>query len=367
MKALFQAHSSPVFPYISAEAPTFTEEDAKNCYTKSPQYRDIYFSDTNIQKYYEKFRIDSVTLWTIVPWLVLSVFLVANALGGIFVIINNYPSEILLQKCLIIARIIVCILIILNCGLIMKGVKKNSSQADLFSYISLVTNLTNTIMVASSFVNAVVLISRSLLGDCGEHDYDHIYYLDCNDSHEYGGMPQAPFLLLVMGNIFLVTTFKCHHYWAVLLSYFIVVVGCIASIAVSPNPVKSLVPGALTLFLFSFYRELETSTYFMFRTMLNLEANKRSQILEMKHFIGNVAHDLKTPLHGLAMSLDMILDDSVPQIQNENLRNDFVGSLEMCKTNCSFMTMAINRTQDFAKSASNKSKYSMRLSLQLLF
>jgi hypothetical protein len=40
-------------------------------------------------------------------------------------------------------------------------------------------------------------------------------------------------------------------------------------------------------------REMERNTYVVFNNLMQIEMNKRHQAGELKHFIGNVAHDLK--------------------------------------------------------------------------
>jgi hypothetical protein len=61
----------------------------------------------------------------------------------------------------------------------------------------------------------------------------------------------------------------------------------------------------------------------------------------------------QTPLHGFSMCIDSMLEDSFSKLPEGNTKDHFIQTLEMCKTDCSFMFIAINRTVDFAKSSSN--------------
>jgi hypothetical protein len=61
----------------------------------------------------------------------------------------------------------------------------------------------------------------------------------------------------------------------------------------------------------------------------------------------------QTPLHGFSMCIDSMLEDSFSELPEGNTKDHFIQTLEMCKTDCSFMFIAINRTVDFAKSSSN--------------
>lgn len=72
------------------------------------------------------------------------------------------------------------------------------------------------------------------------------------------------------------------------------------------------------------------------------EAERLSE--EMRSFIGNVAHDLKTPLQAFVSELGSLgLDSTLRQ------RKSSIATLD---TTCSFMLMMINRSLDFVKSES---------------
>ena len=55
------------------------------------------------------------------------------------------------------------------------------------------------------------------------------------------------------------------------------------------------------------------------------------------------------------MSLDTMIEDcSNEQLaHNEAVKDSLVESLALCKADCSFLTVAINRTLDFTKGTSN--------------
>ena len=92
--------------------------------------------------------------------------------------------------------------------------------------------------------------------------------------------------------------------------------------------------------------------------------------------MGNVAHDLKTPLHSIEADIDMLdeffkylpsnaVQEAFNQIvklrcsKNRNHNSETDASLlpsyilKTLKTTCQFMTMAINRSQDYMKASSN--------------
>ena len=63
---------------------------------------------------------------------------------------------------------------------------------------------------------------------------------------------------------------------------------------------------------------------------------------------------VQTPLHGFSMSMDQLLQDSFEHMAEGKEKDNTVELLQMCKANCTFMNVAINRTVDFAKSASDR-------------
>ena len=58
---------------------------------------------------------------------------------------------------------------------------------------------------------------------------------------------------------------------------------------------------------------------------------------DLRHFIGNVAHDLKTPLQGFVSELDVL--EGSGDVATKAGR----GSLRALKSTCHYMTMTINR------------------------
>jgi signal transduction histidine kinase/ActR/RegA family two-component response regulator len=72
---------------------------------------------------------------------------------------------------------------------------------------------------------------------------------------------------------------------------------------------------------------------------------------ELKHLIGNVAHDLKTPLQAFSYELDCISGKhlQIPDDWNHSLKGDLSESVCLLKSICAFMTMTINRAIDYTK------------------
>ena len=93
---------------------------------------------------------------------------------------------------------------------------------------------------------------------------------------------------------------------------------------------------------------------------------KEKEIYQLRSLMGNVAHDLKTPLHSIEADLDVlsvfmlkipkcVLQTVKSEFQNIGDRNSFdpQAIFESLTATCKFMAMAINRSQDFMKASNN--------------
>ena len=93
---------------------------------------------------------------------------------------------------------------------------------------------------------------------------------------------------------------------------------------------------------------------------------KEKEIFQLRGLMGNVAHDLKTPLHSIEADLEVlcVFISKIPTdainfasvlIQTENSGGKFETEpiFHSLSANCKFMCMAINRSQDFMKASNN--------------
>jgi hypothetical protein len=93
---------------------------------------------------------------------------------------------------------------------------------------------------------------------------------------------------------------------------------------------------------------------------------KEKEIYQLRSLMGNVAHDLKTPLHSIEAYLEVlsafiskiprhILEGAIAEFGSNGLRDDFNhhSIFDSLNATCKFMGMAINRSQDFMKASNN--------------
>ena len=232
----------------------------------------------------------------------------------------------------------------------------------------------NQFVLWSSIIGGFILISRCYVGECEEEEPDEY----CNPRHEAQGLPTVT----LIGNLFIVMfiliIFKVHDYWCILASGIITMASFTAAIILAeaysdiPLVVSALAVVAVVIYeaertMVTIYETLKTNRVY-YEELLVLERSKKTMGAErdqLRSMIGNVAHDLKTPLQafvaeleGLNAALSNIRRlaegnrslgpgsawDEVLHHASESL--DYVTSL---KDIYQFMMLAINRMIDYRK------------------
>ena len=93
---------------------------------------------------------------------------------------------------------------------------------------------------------------------------------------------------------------------------------------------------------------------------------KEKEIFQLRSLMGNVAHDLKTPLHSIEADLEVlrVFMLQIPRYALEKAKVEFLSNnyrdksdpltiFDSLAATCKFMGMAINRSQDFMKASHN--------------
>ena len=93
---------------------------------------------------------------------------------------------------------------------------------------------------------------------------------------------------------------------------------------------------------------------------------REKEIFQLRSLMGNVAHDLKTPLHSIEADLEVLnvfitkiprilLDVTTAEFQSKGVGDSFdpISVFDSLNATCKFMEMAINRSQDFMKASNN--------------
>lgn len=274
-----------------------TEEDFKSCresYSKQKEGVSLGQSfDEGIQLHYANFRIDSVSYGC----LVLLIFNCPLFVYGL--LLSFLQNEIWLMRMCMIARCCLCCvgIFLVNKVFLAKVHPDNKNRRAFCNYVRVVTSLSNFLIVSFSLVNGVEYAWRSSRGSCLDDQdntrYGYLSNLGCNPSYEAGSTPTDSLIMLLFGNICLVAALRCHSYWASCLSYIIAAICTAIAAAVCRSPITSLPAMFFATYSIVIYNGMEMNSLLMFKAFLSFESTNRVKTAEMKHFIGNVAHDIK--------------------------------------------------------------------------
>lgn len=293
-----------------------TEEDALNCYNyyhkkvshKSTQStcfgNELIFKDENVRWHYDNFRILNVSAYHSIIWF--SQFLLYSF--GLLVLFTEYTHDLWFMRTIVSLRLIIVCIALFTYHKIFYKAKTHKYGNDpalkqsFQRYVKDVTSLSNFIVIAISIVNGAAYVWKSSLGSClyfdettqkNEVKNSDTYYYDCNPHFETGGTPINSMVLLLIGNIFVIITLRCHSPWAARMNYFLTCAACIAAASLSPDPGLSTLVILSAFLTVVIYDGVESNSMAVFSALLDLESSKRVSTSELKHFIGNVAHDLK--------------------------------------------------------------------------
>ena len=216
----------------------------------------------------------------------------------------------------------------------------------------------------------VLMILKSWQGECNGRPYNV-----CNAEAEVLYLPQGVVIWYILALAGLQVVLRCHSRFVILVCYVFFPIALVTSILVgglwrSWTLGLSVIPLAFQLY------ENERQADAAYRSLCRQEAEyvaslkateERHEVemrsVEMRNLLGNVAHDLKTPMQSFAMDIN-VLDSVVCTMKSfasccgkqtdeylEQLRigSSSIGALQ--DTN-NFMIMSINRAIDYTKSSS---------------
>ena len=181
----------------------------------------------------------------------------------------------------------------------------------------------------------------------------------------------AATLLIIL---FFIVVFVAKHcsWWVVLFCWFINLGFLIAGSLIVENHYSAVAFFYLHFQLLFWLHAMEIRKLRMFTTLVfldksireklhaeNEEKNGRKMALELSQLIGNVAHDLKTPMQGFSSGLESLkslvislltLSNSLQtktEITTQDKIDESLDVITLLQSTCTFMNMAINRSLDF--------------------
>jgi CheY-like chemotaxis protein len=234
------------------------------------------FDDKGVQLYYENFRIDHMSS-SIVYILLLSF---ANFFHIAVTSFLEYENIWLIRSAIVLRNIICILALYVVYKVFYVRVRPESSTREEFRrYVASVVRLSNFIVVAFALVNGFVYAWKSSLGSCliiqenhASVNQDDHFFLNCNPSYEIGPTPTDSMVLLLVGNILIVTTVRSHSFWAVCVSYVTSLLFVIASAVVSPSPRQSVPTIILAVVPIFIYICMENNSFMMFTALLKLSS-----------------------------------------------------------------------------------------------
>jgi hypothetical protein len=233
----------------------------------------------------------------------------------------------------------------------------------LFVQYTRITALVNRItdfkpIIPARFIGDTIMLTRAIFSAARTHrmvdlgqckDGEDPYSMDCNPVQHENEIPVLTVLMIFAGSFILPIIFRCHtpmvNFICVVLSYATLasafaIMG--ADLFVYPTSATVLVATLVCMY------DYEYSNAYSFQSFVNMEnairqkvtaENERQIIAEnakdLRHFIGNVAHDLKTPLQAFISELDCLEEIATTRAGRS--------SLQSLKSTCHYMTMTINR------------------------
>lgn len=223
-----------------------------------------------------------------------------------------------------------------------------SSQLNFLNFNIKARMMGDITMLWRVLIAGAILVRSCQLGPCTG---GNVSGGGCNPVHDQQELPPVHFAFLMCGTLFLPLIFRCHSaavsYACVVLSFAAVGLSMTMVNADNFSYYRMACFAALQLFCAIHFEQTSAAT---FKTYASVEKAVREKLTaeheknaivenahELRHFIGNVAHDLKTPLQAFVSELDCLGDDGV--VTTQGGRN----SLLSMNSTCHFMTMTINR------------------------
>lgn len=231
----------------------------------------------------------------------------------------------------------------------------------------------NTTLLGNIFIIAHIcsvnsyMSLRAFTGKCAVLD-DPLQQLSCNPEHDSHALPQDLATVCILYLVILQVLVKCHDFYIVVIAWFISFSSITACI-ITTNAFNSFFLPVIVILMLPVLYEYENNAMQTF--ILMLEHEKSLQVLlekqsielhaeEMKHLLGNVAHDLKTPMQGFVLGLEglskilrsFLFETDKGRVYSFAQLDDVGKTLNTLHDTSKFMFMTINRALDYSKVAS---------------
>eukprot|EP01038_Epipyxis_sp_PR26KG_P010192 gene10192-13710_t len=268
----------------------------------------LFLVDPELQKKYENFASTRAAFF--IMYLTIGVY---GSFGLSFLILSTAYAE---KKCIfynMIAVVFICnpIFIAIMYAKCFEQKRFTSNfVAVILKHQPFLENLT---MIGNAFIISLALLGRVENGQCKNDSFVHIW--SCNPEAESKALPNDTLFLLLCLPIVYSINLKAMRWLAVCTTWIFVVLAVAASIVFgglhnSWSLLVMYIPISLLL-IYENRRQYLEQFFTTEKLQTALEDNERlekeTRAAELRHMIGNVAHDLKTPLSGFQGGIDLIL------------------------------------------------------------
>ena len=247
-------------------------------------------------------------------------------------------------------------------------------------------NIEDLILILADFTAGFVLLGRVYAGQCADN-FDIWATQTCNPFANVGSIPHDQVILIYLIPIMVQNLLRRISVGALVVSWVICVTFVIvASIHVGGwLQIWTVLYSSLFIIVTFMIERLTHATFLQGQDMIaacelrgkhqlelleSSSENERNlrekEIIQLQSLMGNVAHDLKTPLHSIEAGLEVLstfvskiskvaLDEAIEKFCRSSPGDDLdpISIMNTLTETCKFMEMAISRSEDFTKASNN--------------
>ena len=249
-----------------------------------------------------------------------------------------------------------------------------------FQHFAVKIHLQDAICIVSVIVNGLTLLARVYAGQCPS-DSTLWTSQTCNPFADAGSIPFDQVMLTYLCPIVVQLVVRGISITALVFTWLlgVVFVATATAFVDSYQQTWSMVYSVYFFVIIFMIEGLTRTTFVQGQAMIAAYAEssklelvflelsskvdkklKEKEVYQLKSLMGNVAHDLKTPLHSIEADLEIIriFISKIPKSALETACKstdiiDIQSVISSLQANCSFIGTSINRSQDFIKSSNN--------------
>lgn len=209
----------------------------------------------------------------------------------------------------------------------------------------------DVIVIGNSFIGSLYLLARVYAGACGE--ITSIYDTQkCNPQASVHSIPQDQCLMCmlipVLSQLFLQGARKSSVLVSWLISTFSIIY-CMVYVNGESEIYVVIYTMGFLLILYEIERHKMQSFVHLIMAIDRRHDEDEKEKQQLVLVIGNIAHDLKTPLQSFYVETDTLRDTIIQKYSNIGINQDIYDSFTSIRAYVEYMSMSLNRSIDFTK------------------